>query len=497
MKIPRLSPSRRVLIIALTLVCLLVWVVGRHRIKQMDERFFQWSEHGAWGLTYYLLGDSSRAAKAYRAHFGSAILEQGSLGDPMQDAIVLGARAEATSLAQAALAKDPDDIQALLTLGEVAYDTGDLEQAARHFAAVLEKHPEQVDALLLLSLAYARSGAYDAAIETFNRGLRYNAIESRLTTFLKLMEATGDLAWRRGPEKPLSLLATYYRYFRIFDHSNGNRVIAYARQAIAAGDRPADAYLTMGIIYQKEGRREEALQAFLKAIALAPTQAYAYRWAGEVYSGRGDLANEYRMRRAAFERAPADPYYAFELGDFLENRLGDYHQAMVVARKLLEAAPTNIRALAWAGSLHTSMGEYARSVECYRQAMALAPRDPYLYDGIGYPLMELGKLDEAMEAYRTAVAIRPDLSHAHILLASLYQTQRRVPEAIEEYETAFRYQRPAPSELAQLCVMYHWSSKYAIAETCFRQVLAEDPRNKVASHLLPYTLQNLQKQGKQ
>lgn len=477
--------------------CLLAWVCGRQRVLQMNGRFFQPSDRGILGLVFYMVGDYSRAARAYRSHYMGAVLEQGSLGDPQQDALLLGDHATAAALAHDALKRNPDDVGARLTLGEIAYETGAFDQALRSFGDVLDRQPDQIDALLLSSLVSARSGDYGNAIEFFNRAFRNSWMASRLTTYLKFMEATGDLAKIREPKKPFCVLAHYYRFFRIYDRSNANLVIAYAKKAIAAGDRPADAYLTMGITYEREGKRGEALSAFLKAIELDPGYAFAHRWAAVIYSARGDLANEYRMRKAAADLAPDDPMYALELGDFLEKQMGDYHQALALMQKTLEKAPNSIEALANVGSLYASIGEYGRSVEVYQKALSLAPQNPFLYDRIGYPLMELGRIKEATTVYRTAVALKPDLSHAHLMLGTLHQNQRQIPEAIKEYETAFQIQRPEARDLAPLCALYHLSAEYQRAAKCFRQVLSEDPRNRIAQSLLPYTLRNLQQKETQ
>ena len=52
----------------------------------------------------------------------------------------------------------------------------------------------------------------------------------------------------------------------------------YAREAVAAGDRSADAYLTLGILAEKAGRLDERAAAFQAAIQLNPHHAEAHRW---------------------------------------------------------------------------------------------------------------------------------------------------------------------------------------------------------------------------
>ena len=172
MQIPRVSLSRRWVVFLVICACSLVWVCGRQRVMQMNGRFFQPSDRGILGLAFYMFGDYSRAARAYRSHYMGEVLEEGSLGDPQQDALLLGDHVTATALSQDALRRDPNDVGALLTLGEITYETGAFDQALRSFVEVLDRQPDQIDALLLSSLASARSGDYGNAIDLFNRACR-------------------------------------------------------------------------------------------------------------------------------------------------------------------------------------------------------------------------------------------------------------------------------------------------------------------------------------
>ena len=95
------------------------------------------------------------------------------------------------------------------------------------------------------------------------------------------------------------------------------------------------------------------------------------------------------------------------------------------------------------------------------------------------------------------MALKPDLSHAYLMLATIHLNERKIREAIKEYETAFQIQRPEARDLATLCALYHQSAEYQRAEKCFRQVLSEDPRNRIAHRLLPYVLRNLQQKETQ
>jgi len=497
--IPYLKFNRHVI---LALILVFLWVFIQHRLFQIDGRFFQPSFSGIKGLALYEIGDYRGAAKAYRAHFREANAYRSNFQevyqaerapeDPAWEAFLQGDLQTARENSEKALKKNSSAIGPLLNLGEIALEEGAQDQALDIFSRVLQKRANQFDALLLSSAAYARTGDYGKAINMINRALRNDQTEPRITTFLKVLEVTGDLSGLPNSERPLCLLAHYYRYLQIFDSSNGRIAVAYARKAIESGDQPDDAYLTLGVIYSKEGEEERALHAFLKAMELNRKNIEAYRLAVQIYTGRRDLLNEYRLRKAVYEIAQGDLSYAIPFSRFLAEKLGDYAQALVVAEKLLETTPNDITMLHEAADLYRLMGDPKRSMEYYRKALRLNPQNSSLHEGIGNSLAELGKKNDAMKAYKTALAIDWRRTQPHLGLAGIYLGERRYKEAIKEYEAADRLGKVEASHRASLCLLYHQISEFKRAADCLKQVLSEDPRNAVAHDLLPYTLKILQ-----
>jgi tetratricopeptide (TPR) repeat protein len=224
---------------------------------------------------------------------------------------------------------------------------------------------------------------------------------------------------------------------------------------------------------------------------LNPKNTEAYRLAVQIYSERGDLLNEYRIRKAAYEMAQTDPFYAVSFSHFLSEKLEDYPQALAVTEKLLETTPNDSAVLHQAGDLSRLMDDPKRSMEYYRKAIQLKPQNPSLHEGMGNSMSELGKKNDAMKAYRTAMAIDPRRTQPHLGLAGIYLDERRYREAIKEYEAADRLGKMGSSERTPLCVLYHQVSEFKRAADCFKQILSEDPHNAVAHYLLPYTLKIL------
>lgn len=459
--------------------------LAAQQLVRMDRRFFAWSWSGVTGLGRYLLGDYAGAARAYRVHVAAVVRAHPDRFDSAWVAYVTGDLARAKQLAQERLAGSRAPRDALLTLGEIALAEGQPKEALRWFREVLRQEADQFDALLLSSVVHARQGASGDAIDALNRALRYDRVETRITAFLTVLETVGELGQRNQEGRPLCLLAHYHRYLRIYDPSHGRPAIRYAERAIAAGDRPADAFLTIGIVERRRERSEAALAAFLKAIELNPGQAQARRWAARIYADRGDLANEYRMIKAAFEAAPRDPYYWDDFYRILTGQLGDYPQALVVAQQVLADDPANAELWRRLGDVQYALGHERAALEHYRRAAELAPDQAQIQEQLGLALMRHGQLDAALAAAEKAVALDPNRPPSYLALGSVYQALRRFRDAQSAYERAVALGGGInPEYLKPLCYLYYQASAFARAEACLRQILAIDPDHVWAQGML-------------
>ena len=466
----------RVRLAAALLITWAILAVG-YRLARMDRRFFQRSPYGLKGLTLYLVGDYAGAAAAYRAGLEWRLTSSGHLGNPAMDEVL-----------SRQLSVTPS---AALTAGEMALERGELEEARRAFASVLERDPDQFDALLLSSVVEVRAGALEDAIDWLKRALRTDAIETRRTSFLYALETVGRLRRRPSRERPQCLLAHYYRYLRIFDDTQAGAAIACAKRAIAAHDRPDDAYLTIGAVSYRTQKPEQALRAVLKAVEINPRNAEALRWAAFLYFERGDTLNEYRMIKAAAEAAPTDLFYLHHFGHLLLERLGDAPQALAVFQQAQQFHPDSTWILERLGYVHGLLGEYEQSAVLYRRAIERDPTDTHLHSGLAFTLERQGQLDAAIAASQQAIQAAPDDPDPHGRLAGLYYGRARYPEAIQEYEQAVALGENDPSRVAQLCMSYHLISEFQRAADCFEAVLRYDPRNALAQRMLPEVRNNL------
>jgi tetratricopeptide (TPR) repeat protein len=386
----QLISLRRILpVLTILVVLVAVWRVG-DQLQHMDRGFFQPSARGVQGLVLYLVGYYRGAATAYRAHFTQNAGAGGEQAANSEQALLQGDPVTAEAIARTRLAQEPEHFDARLDLGQSRLQLGDHSGATEAVALLAGTYPNDPDRLVLSSLIATHAHEYDVALRDINLVLRNRQTASRHSLFILLMDTVGELIDVDASRRPFALVATYLRYLRMYDRSQGQAVIRYAEQAIARNDHPGEAYLCIGIVYDKEGDVDRALTAFLQAVESQPALAVAYWWASIEYGKKGDLANEFRMALMAAHAQPGDDLYEERVTYVLVEKLGDYRQALQRVHQQLEIGQSSASALGRIGYLHSLLGEFREAVTYYNQAIAIEPKEPRYHDGLGY---SLGNLD--------------------------------------------------------------------------------------------------------
>lgn len=475
------------------LVVAITFLYVQGRFTEMDDRLFQPSVNGIQGLFQYQIGRYGPAAAAYRADLRNGGWREWQNGDEAYAALLRGNLSEAARLADLQLTKQPDDVEAWLTQGEIALEEGNIRRASDSFDHVVRLDDKQFDALLLSAVAHSRSGDMNKAIDRLRHALRYNYAGRRITAYLWGLQTAGDIRQDSPNGLRWTLLAHYYRYLRIFDPSNASLARDAATRAVDSGSRIDDAYITLGILEEKTGDYDAALPYFLKAVEANPRNPEAYRRAANMYRHRGsDLLDEYKMWQGAYAASPLDGFYRDSLAAFLTERFGDYPQALDLVREALDQQPQNTDLLERAGNLYQRLGKHEDAIRLFRDLLTLQPRSPNILDSIGYSLVSLEHYDDAIGSFQNALAINPRRPQSHSGLGAVYARQGRYADSIHEYETALEIGGDDINTRAFLCTQYWATNRYQDAEACLKHVLRHDPHNKSAMQIYPYVTKGLE-----
>jgi tetratricopeptide (TPR) repeat protein len=192
-----------------------------------------------------------------------------------------------------------------------------------------------------------------------------------------------------------------------------------------------------GFSLNKLGRDEEAFADYDKAIELNPDYAIALNNRGVSLS---------RLER--YEEALTDYNKAIELNpDHLAalnnrgvslSRLGRYEEALTDYDKIIELNSSCSEAEWNRGRLLDKLGRHQEAIAIYDKALELEPSNYTLLNNRGVSLHNLGRFEEAITSYDKAIEIQPENGVAWFNKACVYALQSDLYRTIENLMKAIK-----------------------------------------------------------
>ena len=254
-------------------------------------------------------------------------------------------------------------------------------------------------------------------------------------------------------------------------HETGetHEAIALLEKRVIEKSSPAD-YNTLGIFYYEKKDVEKAIQAFEKALHIAPYHKAARR-------------NLHQILRAKGFRALASK---------------DFETATATFERVLQMEPLDAPTYQLMGNGYAQVGQFEKAINYYQKAIDLNPVDALTqqnlaqcYNNYGVALRNREKWDEAIDAYRNALRLMPTLHIARTNLsdgftrkANAHNAAGELDEAVEAY---LELQKLHPDEMRirnLLGELYLKKGDYADALSVFQHAYNVDPNADHALHNL-------------
>lgn len=170
-----------------------------------------------------------------------------------------------------------------------------------------------------------------------------------------------------------------------------------------------EAHYRLGVVREKVGAIEDALESYREVLRLSPGHPEATRSLEGYYVNEGIAyrrERQFAKAAAAFRNAVAingaSAAARFELGQELE-RQGQLDEAIAEYRRAVELDPDKSIAHTRLAAAYAGRGEYEHAIHSYQQVIARHPRDPVAHDGLGVAYSKLGQRDKAIETLGQAV----------------------------------------------------------------------------------------------
>jgi tetratricopeptide (TPR) repeat protein len=227
---------------------------------------------------------------------------------------------------------------------------------------------------------------------------------------------------------------------------NGNLDAAGEGFAAIAKEAPdfAQAHLNLGLVREEQGRHEEAIASFQKALLLNPKLRGANLFLG-----------------------------------IAQYRLNHLDEAVPLFRKEAAAYPKDANAWMWLGVVELARQHAEEAADALDKAAKLAPTDVDILYHRGQAHLQVSK-----NSYEKMFKQDPKSWRVHQVMAQTASEAERYDDAIVEYLAAIKLAPTQPGLHEELGSAYRSAAKMEDAEAAFRRELEIDPHNPLAKYKL-------------
>jgi tetratricopeptide (TPR) repeat protein len=265
------------------------------------------------------------------------------------------------------------------------HQAGRLAEAEVLYRRILDRHPRHPDALHMLGLLAHHAGHHAAGAELISEAIR---------------EAPGEPAFYSNLGNVLLAQG------RVDD------ALAGFRRALDLNPNFPEAHNNLGNALKASGHLDEALACYGRAVSLRPGFAEAHNNLGLCLAERGQVDEAIPHLERALALRPDFAEAHTNLGLALDAK-GLPHAAIESHGRALALRPDYAQAHNNLGNALKRAGRLAEAVASYRRALELQPDYAEAENNQGLALAGLGRIDEALAAYGRALALSPDFAEAH------------------------------------------------------------------------------------
>jgi len=306
---------------------------------------------------------------------------------------------------QAAVAIDPENVDAQANLGVLLFFQGKAADSIPHFRAALERQPGLTKIQGLLGMAESRTLDFANArkdMEAAFPSLQDPRFQAQLgLELVGLYAQSGDLDKAAALFGPLKKAApdnaeVLYAAYRTYSDLAGESLLALSLAA------PDSAQMHQSLAHEdaRQGNTDAAIAQYRKAIAINPHLPGVHFELAELLHTSTDLKKEAEQ---------------------------EYHTA------LLEN-PQDQKAILRLAEMDAQKGNIEQAYKQYTKAVELQPADAEAKLGLAKTLMEMNQADKALPLLEDAVQLEPTNAAAHYRLAMVYRRMGRVDDAQREVD---------------------------------------------------------------
>ena len=331
--------------------------------------------------------------------------------------------------------------------GYAHYYLNQFDQAAAELDTALTQGHKPLDIYRIRWYANLQNKNYDAALRDVQEGLK-------LDSGFYFNNALGDI-YRTRTDWQNALIA--YRTAAQLEPNNGDVQFWIAFSSFALIDTKTqesaaqeavkkstkfmgESFFLIGDALYKNGKNDEALQAFQRAINIKPDIREVYAPLSDIYRSQGRFTDAINIAKKGIALFPDDGNLYISLAWYYS--LADkFNEAVEAGQQAIKYAPNQSMGYTNLCRAYNDIREYTKAIETCNQALKLNPDDgeTNFYLARAYDFVK--NSERATELYKKAVAgmeaftrNNPTYSDGFYLLGNAYFADGQRDKAIEAYK---------------------------------------------------------------
>lgn len=289
-------------------------------------------------------------------------------------------------------------------------DAGQLQQAEMLLRTILDKYPNQPDALHLLGVVAYSAGQITMALELIAKAISIN----------------DKVALFHSNYGEMCRLTKDYR-----------EAIIHGEKAVALDPTVASTHSNLGIAYFDDKNIDRAQACQMRALSIDPNFPPALNNMGSIFREKKMFIEAMSYYEKAFHASGKQYIEALcNLGSVLieEDRA---EEAFPVVSQVLTAQPNHPEAWCSLGGIYVGRENTEKAYACFSNVLAVVPDHATALGGMARVFQDHNQLEDSLNYVNRAIELDPTNDTFYMLRAGTYQELGKVQEAVADYDKAF------------------------------------------------------------
>jgi len=254
-----------------------------------------------------------------------------------------------------------------------------------------------------------------------------------------------------------------------------------AEEALALDNDLAEAHASMGLVLASEGKLQQAIYEFERAIELNPNYVQAYQWLGK-YSKAGN-----NLKKAIETMEKGRVYDPVNFA--IKSNLGEYYiqsgQTEKGTELILSSVELSMGSAAFStsgGLLISQYGEHELAIKLAKEGLELDPNTHHTITNAMNIYQHAGQYETAIDLAKKNIELYPDALNVFNYLATALRSSEVNPAAgnkkvMEEFERLIKKYPQSPAVYNQLMTSYRNAGQVNKAIAAFESLAEQYPQS--------------------